>query len=357
MRRALVVAAALWLAGCGAVRTRPASLADARAASETPSSKEASALAPQSFAEAERLRKEAEQADAKGDTASAQFLGEEAVAAYARAFVHARTVRATQQLEAARAEQAKAEEELGRLQGEQSRAATDVAALQLRAKALRDAPAPGAVERADPARERARRDAARALLADASMLCAAARLVGASDDALKAPLEAARAVEGDLDKSPVPVDRALSSRAACLAALVQARRAAGPATDAGQTLLEELGREGSVSPARDDRGVVVSIGGAFDGGDVSKRARPALELLAKVAKAHPSMPVLVVLHDAARVDDRTAERREAAVRSALGAPKLDVVRAGQARPVADPRRDKAANDRVEIVFVEGKPPT
>lgn len=355
MRRALIVAALL-LAGCGAVRTRPSSLADARAASETPSAKEASTLAPQSFAEAERLRKAAEEADAKGDTASAQFLGEEAIAAYSRAFVHARAVRAERALEIAKTEQSKAEEELGRLQGEQERAATDVAALELRAKALRDAPSPGAVEPADPARERARRDSARALLADASMLCAAARLVGATDATLKEPTDALKAVAADLDKSPVPVDRALSSRAACLAALSHARRDAGPSSDLGQTLLEELGREGSVSPVRDDRGVVVSLGAAFDGAEVSKGARTKLELLAKVAKAHPSMPVLVVLHEGARTDDKTIERRDAAVRAALGVTKVDVVRAGTARPIADPRRGKAANDRIEVVFVEGKPP-
>ncbi len=357
MRRALVAALSLWLAACGAVRTHPASLADARAASETPSAKEASALAPQSFAEAERLRKAAEDADAKGDTAAAQFLGEEAIAAYARAFVHARRVRAERALEAAQAAQKQAEEELGKLEGEGERVATDTAALELRAKALRDAAAPTAVEPADPAREHARRASARALLADANMLCAAARLVGATDATLKEPIAAIRAVGLELDKSPVPVDRALSGRAACLAALTGARRAAGPATDAGQTLLEELGREGSMSPVRDDRGVVVSLGAAFDGGGVTKPTRERLELLSKVAKAHPSMPVLVVLHEGTRADDKTLERREAAVRAALGDVQIALVRAGTARPVADPRQGRSANDRVEIVFVEGKPAT
>lgn len=355
--RSSLLALSLLVVGCGAVRTHPSSIADARAASETPSSQEARTLAPQSFAEAERLRKAAEDADAKGDTASAQFLGEEAVAAYARAFVHARTVKAQKLLETAKVEQTQAEEALGKLQGEQEKAATDVAALELRAKALRDAPAPGAVDAADPARERARKDSARALLAEASMLCAAAKLAGATDASLKEATDGVKAVTADLDKSPVPVDRALTSRATCLAALSGARRAAGPATDAGQTLVEELGREGSLSPVRDDRGVVVSMGSAFDGGDVAKATRPKLELLAKVAKAHPTMPLLVVLHDGARVDDKTAERREAAVRAALGGAKIDVVHAGTARPVVDPKRGKAANDRIEVVFVEGKPAT
>ena len=356
MKNALF-AVALLLAGCGAVRAHPSSIADAKAASETPSSREARTLAPQSFAEAERLRKAAEDADAAGDTASAQFLGEEAVAAYARAFVHARTVKAQKLLDAAKIEQTQAEEALGRLQGEQEKAATDTAALELRAKALRDAPSPSAVDAADPARERARRDSARALLAEAAMLCAAAKLTGATPEALKQATDGVKAVEGDLDKSPVPVDRALSSRAQCLAALSVARRAAGPATDAGQTLLEELGREGSVAPTRDDRGVVVSLGSAFDGGDVAKPVKSKLDLLAKVATAHPTMPVLVVLHDGARVDAKTSERREAAVRGAFGATKVEVVRAGTARPIVDPKRGKATNDRIEIVFVEGRPAT
>jgi outer membrane protein OmpA-like peptidoglycan-associated protein len=118
----------------------------------------------------------------------------------------------------------------------------------------------------------------------------------------------------------------------------------------GEQLLGELAayarRAGGLSAQRDERGVVVVLGQVFDRDALRPEAAARLAELDRVAAAHPSFPVAVVVHTdrpIARVAEafasRSVERRVAIV-------------AGNALPLVDHQaRDRARNARVEIVFL------
>lgn len=364
--------------------------------------------APGAFARAEKLRAEALAALERKDQSGAQILGEQAVAAHAHAHALSRVARAEAAEAEAKAQGSTGEASLAGLEAEQARVAAEVDALDMRIKVARDAQPVVPSGKADPDREKARLAAARSLALQARLLCGAARLLiapaqpagaqaasapagdaqpagaqagGAQPDnvALVAQLDEATAAIKKLDADlaetvgaaraiPAPIDQASRARAGCLAALTAARRAATPVTrapGAGDALLAELSAAGTWSPVRDDRGVVITLRGLFAGNALTKAGEARLRELARVAAAHPSFPVAVVVHTdrdvSAREEPAWAARAEAVVRalgSAQGAgasPTSQPIApflAGSAAPVVDPRgSERARNARVEIVFV------
>ncbi|HTN85210.1 MAG TPA: hypothetical protein VL242_16040, partial [Sorangium sp.] len=178
-------------------------------------------------------------------------------------------------------------------------------------------------------------------------------------------------IGGSARAIPAPIDQASRARAGCLATLTAARRAATPVTrapGAGDALLAELSAAGTWSPVRDDRGIVVTLRGLFAGNALTKAGEARLRDLARVAAAHPSFPVAVVVHTDRDVSSREepawSARADAVVRalgpasgaSAAGAsPATQPIApfiAGSAAPVVDPGgTERARNARVEVVFV------
>jgi hypothetical protein len=73
-----------------------------------------------------------------------------------------------------------------------------------------------------------------------------------------------------------------------------------------------------------------------------------------VAKAHPTFPVLVVLHGvrgrAGAADTERANVIAQALRTG-GASRVEAKAAGDALPIAPPAQPKNRNERAEIVFV------
>ena len=127
------------LAGCSTTPARPMMLDTAAAEARSQAAQEAAQLAPVTHAEAEKLRKEADAAQAAGDPTSAQILAEQAIATFARAFAQARLARSgrlsdelQQPLDAATAE-------LGKLKEEQQQVVAELQELELRIKVLREA--------------------------------------------------------------------------------------------------------------------------------------------------------------------------------------------------------------------------
>ncbi len=381
---AIGVAVAAPLGGCAPV-PRPAVLSQADEVGKGAGAVEARTFAPQAFLHGEKLRAEARAAADAGDLASAQILGERAIAAYAHAAALARIARADQGAADAQAKVAALDPEAATLDGEQLRVAAEADAIEIKVKVARDAQAVVPSGPADPARETARLAAARALALEARMLCGAAKLLAASPTpppasappASAAPaakaadpsadLEAASAealrLEADLaaPKGSAPIDHATRARARCLAALTLARRAGTPvgkAPGAGDALLTELSAAGSWSPSRDDRGVVVTIRGAWKGASLTKDGESRLAALGRVAAAHPAFPVEVVIHtdkdptDKDRAEGAARAEAVAKVLRAQRVERVEVVAAGARAPVVDPRgRDRARNARVEVVFV------
>ncbi|WP_434045888.1 MULTISPECIES: hypothetical protein [Sorangium] len=406
-RLASVAALGALLAACAPI-PRPAVLDELEHVRAGAAAAESKRLAPGAFARAEKLRGEALAALERKDQAGAQILGEQAVAAHAHALALARVARAEAAETEAKAQGSTGEASLAGLEAEQARVAAELDALDMRIKVARDAQPVVPSGKADPDREKARLAAARSLALQARLLCGAARLLIApaqpagppADNAAPAGAQAGNAqptsaqpgnaalvaqldeataaitkLDADLAETvgsgravPAPIDQASRARAGCLAALTAARRAATPVTRApgvGDALLAELSAAGTWSPARDDRGIVVTLRGLFAGNALTKAGEARLRELARVAAAHPSFPVAVVVHTdrdvSAREEPAWAARADAVVRAlgpahAAGAPPavqpIAPFLAGAAAPVVDPRgSERARNARVEIVFV------
>jgi hypothetical protein len=123
-------------------------------------------------------------------------------------------------------------------------------------------------------------------------------------------------------------------------------------------LFTELSAAGSYGPNTDERGVVVALRNAYRGAQLTDEAAHRLAELGRVAAAHPSFGVQVVVHDATpQPVDTDAQKAKAAVRALVeaGAKASSVAQelAGTRAPVADPTdpRVRSRNERLEIVFV------
>jgi outer membrane protein OmpA-like peptidoglycan-associated protein len=171
-------------------------------------------------------------------------------------------------------------------------------------------------------------------------------------------------------RASAPIDPAARARAGCLASLTKARRSAPSDADQTDALLTELSqaaasdgksRRAELARARDERGVVVTLRGAFRGAALTPEAEATLKELGQVAAAHESFSVQVVIHDADRPSAAEAAanaKRGEAVAKALEAggvagAKIKVEQAGARAPVVEPKdpRRRERNARVEIVFV------
>ncbi|MRG93455.1 hypothetical protein [Polyangium spumosum] len=381
MKRMLLVALVALASACAPV-PRPPVLSEVDAVQQGAAAKEARDLAPLAFARAEKFRKDANAAYEAGDLAGSQLLAERALAAYAHALTLARVARAETDAKSVEAELEARKAELASLDGEQTRAAAEVAALEARIKVARDAQPVAPSSPADAAREKARIAAARSLALEARMLCTAARLllpevpaakadaprpIGApTREALVAELDEAQLIVGKLDESlagsgPAPIDLATRARASCLSALTGMRRAMTPVTrapGAGDALLGEISATRLFSPSRDDRGIVVTLRNVFAGEKLTPAATEQITRLGKLAAENPRFPLAVIVHqekEPSAKEQAAVKARAEAVAAALraaNAPKVDVVLAGAASPVVDPAgSDRARNARVEIVFV------
>ena len=368
MRRAAVASLSSLLLSLGCARpARPPALFDADTVRKGPTIESTSALAPEAFAHAEKLRKDAELAYENGDLAGAQLLAERAIAAYQHALVLARIARANQTAERAIAATRTAEQRLAEIDGQQSRAAAEADDLELRIKVIKDAAPLLSSGKTDPAREQARLAAARSLALDAKLLCASARMVGPDTPALTAAL----ATVGELEKRlsdkprPAPIDAAMRARVECLAALTAARRPASGTSSIGRSdqLLSEVSAIGGLSPVRDERGVVVTLRGGFSGVDVGREGRDRLTMMGRIAQAHPDFPVLVVVHSRPKPPPSGSSEREQKLGDAIAAALVDagadrshlsVEAAGTAHPTLDPgiSRDPTRSERIEIIFVD-----
>jgi hypothetical protein len=318
---------------------------------------DASKTAPQAYARAELLKQRAEQAFRDGDLASAQALSEQALAAYLRATIEARLTRAENRLAEAGVLEKRQAERLAQLEVEQQRLAAEASDLELRAKVVRDAEPLAKNEPASPEREKARREAARAIVTQGSLLCVAARLVEPSRTALAPLLGKADDLRKKLEgATPAPIDDATALRSDCLRELTLARRPraqAHPARGESDALLTELSRADFL-PFRDDRGVVVTLHAPREAGKLSAKVTEKLSELGRVAKSHPEFPVLVVSHDArASTKEDTLGAQAVDALKAAGVSRIEARSAGSSTPVVPPDRPGATarNERLEVIFV------
>jgi outer membrane protein OmpA-like peptidoglycan-associated protein len=341
--------------------------------------RDAQTLAPQAFAAADEELRLAKDAQASGDTVSADLHADRALATYNRAIALARLARATEDEAAAAGALARAASEAQNFSTQRKAVDREADDLEKKLRVVREAQLPPASGPADPERERARVVAAQSLVTQARLLCSAARLVSPQAPGLTDAEAAVTGLEKQIDsaKTAITIDPAARARAACLTSLTKARRAAGPDADQADTLLGELSQatgQGTVeppgtgtakradlAPARDERGVVVTLRSAFKGEKLTPEAETSVKDLGRVAAAHPTFAVQVVIHDAQAPStaDTASDRKrgdaivQALVAGGISATKVKVELAGSRAPVVDPKdaRHRDRNARVEIVFV------
>ena len=335
--------------------------------------RDAQALAPQAFAAADAELRLAKEAQAAGDTTSAELHADRALATYNQAIALARLARATQDEASANAALASASEQAQRYAAQRKAIDHEADDLEKKLHVAREAQLPPSSGPADPERERARIVAAHALVTQARLLCSAARLVSPQAPGLTEAESAVSTLEKQVDgaKAAVTIDPAARARAACLTSLTKARRATGPDADQADALLGELSQassaasrtngSGDLSPARDERGVVVTLRSVFKGEKLTPEAEASVKDLGRVAAAHPTFAVQVVLHDAqapSAAESATNQKRGEAIAQALtsggvASAKVKVEQAGAKAPIVDPKdaRHRDRNARVEIVFV------
>jgi hypothetical protein len=384
----LAGAVAVVATGCAPIPP-PRVLEDVDHVAESPAALDAKKNAAPAWARAEQRRKEAHAALEQDLYAQAQILAEEASALYQDAVSLARVTKATLRAEAASQRADAASKELASVDAELARETAEVAALEQRLKIAQGAEPAVSSGKANPDREAARREAARALGVEARLLCMSARALGAGATPAAGPpsasapedpsapavvsrdLAESEARLGELDASlaktdkPVAIDLATRTRASCLSVLVRARRGSSTPATAGSAdaLLEEIGAmnakgDGSLEPSRDERGVAVTLRRVFDGDNVSSAVKPRLDELDRVAAAHPAFALAVVVHTDKPVGDAEkaawnarATKIADAFKSVPAAKKVVLV-AGDAVPlVPKGAGDRSKNARVEIVLV------
>jgi len=358
--RSAFVPVLLLMVAC-ATTPRPTVLGQVDAVHEATATQEAAKLSPQGFGRAEQLRQQAEEAFEKGDVASAQILGERALAAYQRARVLARIVEAEQRLAQSQASLDESQKQLGALEARQQAAKSELADLDAQIQVEQDAEPIAKPGPASAAREAARRESARAAVAQARLLCLSAQLVGGNAASGAADLlSSADALDARLAKAPVPtpIDEAIKLRSRCLNQLVEVRRpkrAQAPASSEADRLAADLSQAG-LSPARDLSGVGVTLLKAFSGTKLSSEAKASTEKVGLIAKSRPNFPLLVVIHsargEASTLDRERGEAAAALLRSA-GAGNVRVLAVGARLPRLDPERprNRTQNERLELLFV------
>lgn len=374
-RFAIIASCILFLAACGgaAATSNVARVAEADRTKASLAGKDAQTLAPQAYAEAEAALKAAKDAEAKGDTTSAELHGERAVAGFQRAVALARLARATEEEASAKDALARATEQMQKWSAQRKTAEREADDLEKQLKIAREAQSPAPSGPADPDREKARLVAAQALTAQARLLCSAARLVTAQAPGLAEAETTVADLERKLEGTPkpAPIDAAARARSSCLTSLTKARRASGTESDKVDALLAELSQSADpkaksttdLAPSRDERGVVVTLRNVFKGEKLAPESEATLKDLGRVAAAHPTFAVQVVLHDAtppSAAEKEASTRKGEAVSTALkaggaDAAKIKVEQAGAKAPVVDPKdaQRRERNARVEVVFVPG----
>lgn len=326
---------------------RPAILDQTQSTAQSDGAEVVKRLAPQAFARAESLRLEAEEAHSAGHTELAAVRAERALVAFDRAAVEARKVQALERIANATRQSETHQAEIAKLTALQA----EIAAETKRIERLLDIEA-NTLPRPEltpdnAARTAARARAARSIAEAGRLFCAAARLLAPEDASSLAASQQVDALFTKLDTLPAheAVTEAMTLRVRCLTALSKLRKkAARSSADPGDELLASLSPSFTdLRPHRDDRGVVLTARGAWDGRQLTASGRSWVERIGKLAEAR-SLPLLVVLQPAEKAGATNTTAATDELSRAL--PHAAVVTTST--PASNTRRDAA---RIEFIFV------
>lgn len=357
-----LMAALLLATGC-ATAERPASLAALDSVRNSPSVRDSEQLAPQAHADADQCAERAAEALQNGDRPAAEHWAAMAEAAYEQAIALSRRARAEETAANTARSVDGLRHELLELEAEQAKLDAETSALELQVKVIRDAQPLTPVEPASPARQQARRAAARAWLTEAKLLCVSETLVVGERSTKTGELiaEIAQGLEGvykgDAGKL---VEEARRLRSACLERLTLARRPAtreAPHAALADTLLSSLSEVDGLHPFRDDRGIVVILSAPASSTGLTSTTQTKLREVATVATSAPEFRLLVVWHAAGGAGESKTDAalldQALSILDPGGARRAARELVGQEQPLVDPATPGARerNFRMEIVFI------
>lgn len=342
-----------------AATIRPPVLVEAAGFRSGAQGAEAEKYAPQAYAHATNVERQAEERLDADDALGAELLGERALGAYNRAFLLARLAKAADRELRAYAALDAAKKALATTEEQHVALLEESKALEMRLNVIRDAVPVVPNPPADKAREEARRTAVRALALQARMLCIGAEMLSPKHESLARLFAGIEELENASLSGPAPIDEAIRLRSGCLEALSSIRapgRTSSPAHSEADALLSQLSAAG-YEPHRDDRGIVVTLRDVLERGALSPSAASRVQQLAQVSKTHPQLPLLVAAHAVGRRATKEASAAADAVMAALeshGVKEARSVIAGAGLPLAVQAAHDAKdlNTRVEIVFVD-----
>jgi hypothetical protein len=319
---------------------------------------DAKAQAPQVFAQGDEELAKARAQTAEGDETGAQLHAETAEALFFRARVQARLSRAqADALQADRTAQ-NAQTERDALEKSRRELTRTSEELDVKLRIAREKAFPAPSGPASPERDQARRASARSLVAEAHLLCTAARLIGATnEDAAKAEAEV-DAAEHETQAASA-LDKAARARVHCLTVLEKSRKDEARVGTANDSLLASLGSAG-FSPSRAESGVVVTLTSPFEGGKLTAAATQKLTELGRVAREE-KVSTLLVLHDDKEPAGKDAETDKAKadlavtqlVSGGVDRANVKVELAFAKLPLFDPRDTarRSKNARLDVIFV------
>lgn len=353
VRMRLTVVALMAFCACSHA-PRPAVLDQSKATAESDNLAQARKLAPQAYARAEGLQKSAEQAHRDGRGALAAALAKRALVAFERAALQAQKVEATERIAVANHASSSREMEIAKLSAVQEAIAAETKRLELRVEIATNTVPRTPLHPEGGQRAAARAATARSVAEAARLLCVAARLVTPADEAAAAQAKAAETLVSEVSGLPphLALDRAMDQRVQCLSILTRAKRTSTRrAPDAGDELLSSLSPSfADLRPHRDDRGVVLTALGAWDGRQLTPTGRDVADRVSKLAAARQT-PLLVVLHLASKAGT-VSSPSDASTDVAKLFPDASVVETTSALPsLLDlPSKEKQAA-RIEFIFV------
>jgi hypothetical protein len=336
-------------AGCASAPP-PVSLNQSQALSENPNLVAARELAPQAFAHAEQIRIRALHAYSEDRTEEADALARQSLVAYERAATFARRVALEKQLTAAAETSETREREVARVAALQAQVAAETQALERSIELERSAEPRQAIEPEGGKRAVARAEAARSITEAARLVCVAARLIAPTQERSLAASTKVETLLATLASIPphAALEQAMDVRVECLAALAAARKDSTSPTQEPDALLSKLSASMSdLRPHQDDRGIVLTDFGTWEGNQLSPHGADVVERIAAVAAVN-AFPVLVVLHGARQAGTSGPQD---AISQALNSKKLNASVAFVGTPLPSLVDLPAAKDRIRTEFV------
>jgi hypothetical protein len=350
MKRMFVLAWVMF--GCAGTQRVSPSVAAVDQMMSSPAARDVAREAPEAFAEASVAARRAR--EAQGDPVHGELRATEARLVFERAQSVAALAIARRRIEQAERSLQEVETEVSRI--EQETEATLAECTRVEESRRAQSQSRQAVRAPSQVEQTQRANAAEGVRTQASLLLAAAVMLGATEVQASTVRDGIRASEqltarGDPDAALLTAGRAYTAAERLLTAVREQTPPAEP-TDA-VTLARSLSANQGIEARRDARGVIAVMRGMFVGPRMAPTSRQRVELLSRVIREHASARVRVEVFVGGPVRaqaDALARAQADALGAALRAQATASERV-QTQGIYEPDHAGRRDDRVEVVLV------